>query len=112
MLMEKLGQVQFKVVDSATGRARLVNNSDHLSVLQEKMMATQADMMLQFAYYLRDYYARQGVANPQVYADAYVTLNGRLGQAYIDPTVDLARQAEGFAPKPWILPFNDEITGL
>ena len=112
MLMEKLGQVQFKVVDSATGRARLVNNSDHLSVLQEKMMATQADMMLQFAHYLRDYYARQGVANPQVYADAYVTLNGRLGQAYIDPTVDLARQAEGFAPKPWILPFNDEITGL
>ena len=112
MLMEKLGQVQFKVVDSATGRAQLVNNSEHLSVLQEKMMATQADMLLQFAHYLRDYYARRGVANPQVYADAYVTLNGRLGQPYIDPTVDLARQAEGFAPKPWILPFNDEITGL
>ena len=112
MLMEKLGQVQFKVVDAATGRARLVNNAEHLSVLQEKMMATQADMMLQFAHYLRDYYARRGVARPQVYADAYVSLNGRLGQAYIDPTVDLARQAEGFASKPWILPFNDEITGL
>ena len=112
MLMEKLGQVQFKVVDAATGRARLVNNDEHLSVLQEKMMATQADMMLQFAHYLRDYYARRGVHNPQVYADAYVSLNGRLGQAYIDPTVDLARQAEGFAPKPWILPFNDEISGL
>ena len=76
------------------------------------MMATQADMMLQFAHYLRDYYARRGVARPQVYADAYVSLNGRLGQAYIDPTVDLARQAEGFVSKPWILPFNDEITGL
>ncbi|GAA4048996.1 HTTM domain-containing protein [Hymenobacter glaciei] len=112
MLMEKLGQVQFKVVDGATGRARLVNNAEHLSVLQEKMMATQADMMLQFAHYLHDYYTRQGVRNPQVYADAYVSLNGRLGQAYIDPTVDLARQTEGFAPKPWILPFNDEITGL
>jgi hypothetical protein len=112
MLMEKLGQVQFKVVDAATGRARLVNNGEHLSVLQEKMMATQPDMMLQFAHYLRTYYARQGVTKPQVYADAYVSLNGRLGQAYIDPTVDLARQVEGFAPKPWILPFNDEITGL
>jgi hypothetical protein len=112
MLMEKLGQVQFKVVDAATGRARLVNNGEHLSVLQEKMMATQPDMMLQFAHYLRAYYARQGVTKPQVYADAYVSLNGRLGQAYIDPTVDLARQVEGFAPKPWILPFNDEITGL
>ena len=112
MLMEKLGQVQFKVVDGATGRARLVNNGEHLSVLQEKMMATQPDMMLQFAHYLRAYYAGRGVRNPQVYADAYVSLNGRLGQAYIDPTVDLARQTEGFASKPWILPFNDEITGL
>ena len=112
MLMEKLGQVQFKVVDSATGRARLGNNGEHLSVLQEKMMATQADMMLQFAHYLRDYYARRGVTRPQVYADAYVTLNGRLGRPFIDPTVDLARQAEGFAPKPWILPFDDEISGL
>ena len=112
MLMEKLGQVQFKVVDAATGRARLVNNGEHLSVLQEKMMATQPDMLLQFAHYLRAYYARQGMTRPQVYADAYVSLNGRLGQAYLDPTVDLARQTEGFAPKPWILPFNDEITGL
>ncbi|WP_204378349.1 HTTM domain-containing protein [Hymenobacter lapidarius] len=112
MLMEKMGQVQFKVVDSATGRARLVNNAEHLSVLQEKMMATQADMILQFAHYLRDYYARQGVHQPQIYADTYVSLNGRLGKAYIDPTVDLARQSESFAPKPWILPFDDEITGL
>ncbi|GAB3294831.1 HTTM domain-containing protein [Hymenobacter humi] len=112
MLMEKMGQVEFKVVDSATGQTRRVNNSDHLSVLQEKMMATQADMILQFAHYLRDYYARQGVHQPQVYADTYVSLNGRLGKAYIDPTVDLAHQAESFAPKPWILPFEDEISGL
>lgn len=112
MLMEKLGQVQFKVVDSATGRAQLVSNEEHLSVLQEKMMATQPDMMLQFAHYLRDYYARRGVHQPRVYADAYVSLNGRLGKAFIDPTVDLARQAESFAPKPWILPFDDEISGL
>ncbi|WP_035564747.1 HTTM domain-containing protein [Hymenobacter sp. IS2118] len=112
MLMEKMGQVEFKVVDSATGRTRRVNNSDHLSVLQEKMMGTQADMMLQFAHYLHDYYAAQGVYQPRIYADAYVTLNGRLGKAYIDPTVDLARQAESFAPKPWILPFDDEISGL
>jgi len=112
MLMEKLGQVQFKIVDSATGRSRFANNEEHLSVLQEKMMATQPDMILQFAHYLHDYYAQHGVTAPQVYADAYVTLNGRLGKAYIDPTVDLARQTESFAPKPWILPFDDEISGL
>ncbi|WP_303312639.1 HTTM domain-containing protein [Hymenobacter sp. BT730] len=112
MLMEKMGQVQFKVVDSATGRIRLVNNDEHLSVLQEKMMSTQPDMLVQFAHYLRDYYAHQGVHDPKVYADAYVSLNGRLGKAFIDPTVDLAQVSDDLRPKPWILPFDDEITGL
>ncbi|GAA3997929.1 HTTM domain-containing protein [Hymenobacter fastidiosus] len=112
MLMEKMGQVQFKVVDGVTGRARLVNNYEHLSVLQEKMMSTQPDMLVQFARYLRDYYVRRGVAAPQVYADAYVSLNGRLGKSFIDPTVDLARASDDLRPKPWILPFDDEISGL
>ena len=112
MLMEKMGQVQFKVVDGATGRARLVNNEEHLSVLQEKMMATQPDMMVQFARYLRGYHAHRGMHHPKVYADAYVTLNGRLGKSFIDPTVDLARASDDLRPKLWILPFDDEITGL
>ncbi|MCB2380268.1 HTTM domain-containing protein [Hymenobacter sp. BT635] len=112
MLMEKMGYVQFKVVDGATGRIRQVDNRAHLSVLQEKMMSTQPDMLVQFAHYLRDYYAGQGVTNPQVYADAYVSLNGRLGKSFIDPTVDLARVEDDLRPKPWILPFDDEITGL
>ncbi|GAA4346197.1 HTTM domain-containing protein [Hymenobacter saemangeumensis] len=112
MLMEKMGQVQFKVVDGATGRRVLVDNRDHLSILQEKMMSTQPDMMVQFAHYLRDYYAARGVQQPRVYADAYVALNGRLSRPYIDPTVDLARQQDNLRPKSWILPFNDEISGL
>ncbi|GAB3309292.1 HTTM domain-containing protein [Hymenobacter tenuis] len=112
MLMEKMGYVQFKVVDGATGRIRQVDNRAHLSVLQEKMMSTQPDMLVQFAHYLRDYYAGQGVTNPKIYADAYVSLNGRLGKSFIDPTVDLARVEDDLRPKPWILPFDDEITGL
>ena len=112
MLMEKLGQVQFRVVDGATGQARLVDNGRHLSILQEKMMSTQPDMILQFAHYLRDYHARRGVQAPQVYADTYVSLNGRLGQALIDDTVDLAREQEGFGAKRWVLPFKGEISGM
>ena len=112
MLMEKLGQVQFRVVDGATGRARMVDNGKHLSILQEKMMSTQPDMILQFAHYLRDYYARRGVQAPQVYADTYVSLNGRLGQPLVDPAVDLAQEEEGFGAKRWVLPFQGEISGL
>ena len=112
MLMEKMGQVQFKVVEPTTGRTRLINNDQFLSVLQEKMMSTQPDMLLQFAHFLSRYYARPGQPAPQVFADTYVSLNGRLGRPLIDPTVDLARQTESFAPKSWILPFDDEIKGL
>ncbi|SDY80193.1 HTTM domain-containing protein [Hymenobacter psychrophilus] len=112
MLMEKMGQVEFKVVDGQTGRARRVNNYEHLSVLQEKMMSTQPDMMVQFARYLRAYYAHRGVHAPKVYADAYVSLNGRLGKSFIDPTVDLAQASDDLQPKPWILPFDDEISGF
>ncbi len=112
MLMEKMGQVQFKVVEAATGRTRLIDNTEFLSVLQEKMMSTQPDMLLQFAHFLSRHYAQPGQPAPQVFADTYVSLNGRLGRPLIDPTVDLAQQSESFAPKFWILPFDDEIKGL
>ncbi|RRA99944.1 HTTM domain-containing protein [Larkinella rosea] len=111
MLMEKMGNVQFKVVDEM-GQQIMVNNEDHLTKLQEKMMATQPDMLVQFAHYLRDYYAQRGFRNPTVYADTYVSLNGRLGKPYIDPTVNLAQETDSFMPKKWILPFRDEIKGL
>ncbi|GAB3924484.1 HTTM domain-containing protein [Larkinella terrae] len=111
MLMEKMGNVQFKVVDE-TGQQMMVNNEDHLTKLQEKMMATQPDMLVQFAHHLRDYYTQHGFRNPKVFADTYVSLNGRLGKPYIDPTVNLAQETDSFRPKKWILPFGDEIKGL
>lgn len=111
MLMEKMGHVQFKVVDES-GRQAVVNNHEYLTPLQEKMMATQPDMLVQFAHYLRDQYTRKGFQNPKVFADTYVSLNGRLGKPYIDPTVNLAQETDSFRPKKWILPFGDEIKGL
>ncbi|MGM9507706.1 HTTM domain-containing protein [Larkinella sp. GY13] len=111
MLMEKMGHVQFKVVDES-GRQAVVNNHEYLTPLQEKMMATQPDMLVQFAQYLRDQYTRRGFQNPKVFADTYVSLNGRLGKPYIDPTVNLAQETDSFRPKKWILPFGDEIKGL
>ncbi len=111
MLMEKAGYAQFTVKD-ATGKAEVVNNQEFLTVLQEKMMSTQPDFILQYAHLIRDTYAKRGYKNPQVYADVYVALNGRLGQTFVDPKVDLAKQNDTFAPKSWILPLNDEIKGF
>ncbi len=111
MLMEKAGYTQFTVTDAA-GKRQIVNNNDFLTRLQEKMMSTQPDMILQYAHMLRDHYAARGFIRPQVYVDSYVALNGRTGQPLIAPDVDLARQTDSFRHKSWITPFNDEIKGL
>lgn len=111
MLMEKAGYAQFTVKD-ADGKQAVVDNTHFLTPLQEKMMATQPDMMLQYAHILRDHFARTGFKSPEVYVDSYVALNGRLGKPMVDPHTDLASQKDSFAHKNWILPFGDDIKGF
>ncbi|MBN8822240.1 MULTISPECIES: HTTM domain-containing protein [unclassified Spirosoma] len=111
MLMEKAGYAQFTIKDQL-GHQTIVNNSHFLTPLQEKMMSTQPDMLLQYAHLLRDYYAQHGFQHPEVYVDSYVALNGRLGKPLIDPNTNLANEEDSFKPKPWITPFHDTIYGL
>jgi hypothetical protein len=111
MLMEKAGYAEFTVRDK-DGKHVTVNNSEFLTPLQEKMMAAQPDMILYYAHLLKDHYRQQGFQSPQVYVDSYVALNGRLGKAMIDPTIDLAQVEDSFHHKPWILPFENEIKGF
>ncbi|AKD57574.1 HTTM domain-containing protein [Spirosoma radiotolerans] len=111
MLMEKAGYAQFTVTDNA-GHRTIVNNTEFLTPLQEKMMATQPDMLLQYAHILRDYYAQHGFQQPAVYVDSYVALNGRLGRPLIDPKTNLAIQQDSFTHKEWITSFHDNIYGF
>lgn len=106
MLMEKAGYCQFTVKD-AKGKQFVVNNSDFLTPLQEKMMSTQPDMILQFAHMIKDHYTKLGIESPQVYLDSYVALNGRLGTPLVDPNINLAKEKESFLHKKWIIPFNE-----
>lgn len=107
MLMEKVGYTIFTVRDAATGKSVEVNNSQYLTQQQEKQMSAQPDMILQFAQYLKEVYGKQ-MQQPEVYAEAYVTLNGRGSRLLIDPKVNLAAQQEGFANKTWILAQADK----
>ncbi|MES1160755.1 MAG: HTTM domain-containing protein, partial [Bacteroidota bacterium] len=106
MLMEKSGTSFFYVKDPVTGRRGEVNNAKFLTPLQERMMATQPDMILQYAHYLHTVYTNKGVKDPIITVEDYVTLNGSGSRLYIDSTIDLARQQETFRPTTWILPFH------
>ena len=111
MLMEKAGYAQF-VARDAEGRQALIDNRDFLTPLQEKMMSTQPDMMLQYAHILYDHFVSQGFRSPEIYVDSYVTVNGRLGKPLVNATTDLAKKNESFRHKEWISPFGHEIKGI
>ena len=107
MLMEKAGYAVFRVYDPATGRRWEASNYEHLTPNQEKMMATQPDMILQFAHHLEDVYRQAGIDDVEVTVAAHVTLNGRRSRLLVDPDVDLTNVERGFRHKDWVLPFDD-----
>ncbi len=108
MLMEKAGYATFHVRDPQTRRSTEVQNLDYLRPNQERMMSTQPDLILQFAHFLDAEYQRKGISNPEIYAEVYATLNGSGSRPFIDPTVDLSLETEGFHAKSFILPFEQD----
>jgi hypothetical protein len=102
MLMEKAGTATFYVKDTKTGREGEVFNSDFLNPHQEKQMAMQPDMILQYAHFLGKHYEQKGMYKPEVRATIYVTLNARPSKLYIDSTIDLMKIKDGWGNKEWI----------
>lgn len=102
MLMEKAGTATFYVKDAVTGREGMVYNADFLNAHQEKQMAMQPDMILQYAHFLANHYRQKGVANPEVRAEVYVTLNARPSKLLIDSSINLVSIEDGWKHKTWI----------
>jgi len=107
MLMEKAGTAFFYVRDKATGKELEVSNGDFLTPMQEKMMSTQPDMMIQYAHFLKTHYEQKGFHNTEIVAEAYVTLNGRPSRLMVDKNTDLSILTDSYKQKNWILPFSE-----
>ena len=103
MLIEKAGTAFFYVTDPETGQRGEVNNCDFLTPNQEKMMATQPDLILQYAQIIKKEVESRGLKDPIINAEVYVTLNGSRSKLFIDPEVDLTTLQDNFKPKDWIL---------
>lgn len=103
MLMEKAGTTFFYVRDKATGKETEVSNDDYLTPMQEKMMSTQPDMMIQYARFLKKHYEALGIKNTEIVAEAYVTLNGRPSRLMVDKKTDLSALKDDYGQKKWIL---------
>ena len=103
MVMEKVGVTEFRVVDEH-GAETTVHPREELTPFQLRMMSTQPDLILSYAHHLRERWREDGRGQVAIYADAWVSINGRRRARLVDPEVDLARQEDGFATKTWILP--------
>ncbi|MCE3260157.1 MAG: Gamma-glutamyl carboxylase-like protein, partial [Bacteroidetes bacterium] len=103
MLMEKAGTAFFFITDSKSGREIEIDNKVYLTYMQEKMMATQPDMMIDYAKFLKKEYEKKGFTSPKVRAQSYVTVNGCGSREFIDPTVDLSQESNSFFKnKNWV----------
>lgn len=116
MLMHKEGYATFYVVDPNTHQSIEINNDDYLSPVQIDQMATQPDMILQYAHHLGEIYqdtvltyGTQSVhlRRPSVEAEVFVSLNGRPHQLYISRKTDLMTQTYTLKHRTWLEPFRD-----
>lgn len=103
MTREKNGSVTF-IVHDGQGRERHVSPRRYLNHLQEREMSVQPDLIVQLAHRIaRDFEAELGEM-VTVRADAFVSLNGRQMQRFIDPSIDLASVEDGVALATYVLP--------
>ena len=112
MLIEKAGYTTFKVVDNSSNKFQFIDNMEFLTPFQEKQMSFQPDMILEYAHYLGATFEKRGFKDVSVYADSYVTLNGRPSKRFIDPKVDLYKQKNDLMHKTWIIRIKDDIKSL
>ena len=110
MLMEKSGTATFYVQDGPEGREGAVITGQFLNAHQEKQMAMQPDMIIQFAHYLADHYQTLGMEDPRIRAEVWVTLNGSPAQLLIDPQRDLTTLEDSWSEKTWILPWSRSLS--
>jgi hypothetical protein len=112
MLVEKIGYTTFKIKSKNSESYFYVNNEEFLTSFQEKQMSFQPDFILEYAHYLGDYYLNKGYGRVEVYAESYVSLNGRSNKRFVNSEVDLYKEKESFKNKKWIIPIDDEIKGF
>jgi len=117
MLIEKAGYAQFYVHEPKKDRKMLINNKDYLTPQQEKMMATQPDMILQYAHFLRDEFTDSLIVEsngekiqlnkPKITVDVRVSLFNKGSKVFVDPNVNLSNINRGFKHKDWILNYEN-----
>ena len=110
LVTEKAGMVEYRVREPESGRSWWVEPEAYLTPLQAERAATQPDMLLEIAHIIADDFSARGYPRVQVYADAFVSMNGREHRRLLDSSIDLASIEHGLSPKRWVLAARSDPT--
>jgi vitamin K-dependent gamma-carboxylase len=109
-LRDKHARSEFLVTDPARQETWRVDPRQYLTRTQAAVMATQPELIRQFAHYLAEEYNRQGISNLEVRAEVLASLNGRPAQLLVDPRVDLAAEPASLRHRSWIEPLQNSLS--
>ena len=92
---QNVGHVDFFVTDIITGNTVEVPRLTGINAGSYLMMTYRPDMILQYADYLRERYARQGIYAPLVTVNSFVASNGRYFGLFMNPEYNIAHHDVG-----------------
>lgn len=108
MLRTKTGKINFKIVDSASGKSWRHDPAEKFAVSHVNWLAICPDISWQYAQRLKRAYADNGYPHVEVYAIDSVRLNNNPPQLLIDTNVNLAAEKwERFGHTRWLLPLKE-----
>ncbi len=106
MLVERVASVRFEVTDPATGVTATVEPGELLAEWQLAQATSRPDLVLATAHLVADQYDHP----VEVRADAWVAVNGRPRQRWIDPDVDLAQVSRTASAATYVLALDPPVT--
>lgn len=102
----KVGQIAFIATEPASGRNWRFDPGNYLNPRQVRSMATDPQLILQFARFVAARMRETGIDGVEVRAFSKVSLNGRPAQFFIDPERDLLAIRPWQRTSGWVMPLN------
>jgi vitamin K-dependent gamma-carboxylase len=110
MVREKMGSLTYRVRAVDNGREWEVNPKAFLTARQLSEMSSQPDMIIQLSHWVKQRFEARLGRSVEVYADVWVSLNGRKPQRLLNPRLDLthvsAHNPNLILPPPMTPPLN------
>lgn len=108
-LRSKIGYCRFFIEDKFNDQKKEISPGFFLTEQQNRKMAGNPEMILQFSHFLEKELARQDIRNIRVKAICFSSLNNRKMQMLVDSTVDLAAQKNTWKHYDWIVPLKEPL---